>query len=259
MARPRRRTRPSVSLFPFLSVLACVMGTLILLITASATSQIAAGGVDIERYEHLEQEIAESRRQLATLRDLEREVADVQGQLEKARARAEALEAERESAGDVLARTRPLRASLDEAEQQVTALEAKLAPLQRQGAAKRGELAERRRQLANAPIRIRSAGSGTGLTPQFVECRSDGIVMYESPDWQARPLPLHLVPRSGEYLRFLQRVGFDRGRSVVFLVRPGGIDAYREADAVARRQGLRRGAMPITRAGEIDFSVVDEG
>ena len=65
MARPRRRTRPSVTLFPFLSILACVMGTLILVITASATSQVASGGIDLERSEQLEAQIDADRRRLA--------------------------------------------------------------------------------------------------------------------------------------------------------------------------------------------------
>ena len=67
MARPRKRRRPQVSLFPFLSVLACVIGALTLLIAATAVGRVASDAVDLELYERLEREIAQGRRRLAEL------------------------------------------------------------------------------------------------------------------------------------------------------------------------------------------------
>ena len=58
MARPRRRSRTTPSLFPFLSVIACIIGALTLILAASAVGQMATGTIDLERYERLEEEIA---------------------------------------------------------------------------------------------------------------------------------------------------------------------------------------------------------
>jgi len=256
VARPRRRWRPEVSLFPFLSVLACTIGTLTLIITATATSQVAAGGVDIELYERLEQEIAEGRLQLAEIEGLEREVLGLEENLREVRERAQALAAQKASLGDRVAPDAPVEGALRKAESRIEALEGDLDPVREQGRKLRAQLDERRRQLANAPIRIRPSGSGYGLVPQFIECRKEGVVLYEAPDWKGRRVPTYLVSTSPEVTRFLQRVRFHDAGTVIFLVRAGGVAAHRAASARADRLGIRSGSMPIVGDGPFDFSAV---
>ncbi|MGH0033099.1 MAG: hypothetical protein ACQGVC_25190 [Myxococcota bacterium] len=254
MARPRRRTRPSVSLFPFLSILACVIGTLILVITASATSQVASGGIDLESYERLEAEIVEGRRRLAELQGLSTELDDLARSLAAERERRDALARERDALAGALARNVPDREALADDEARVAALERELAPLQRTNGEKREELARRRALQAEAPIRIQPSGSGLGLDPHFVECRSEGIVLYVGETREARPIPTHLVRASPEYARFLREVLFRSNASVIFLIREGGVESYRRARPVADRHRVRSGEMPIVGEGPLDFS-----
>lgn len=257
MARARRRKRTEISLFPFLSVLACTIGTLTLIITATATSQVAAGGIDIERYEQLEREIAEGRLELAAIEDLQQDLSELDSSLAGARERTAALTSQRAALGDPLAADAPQVQALRDTASRIEGLEAELATLQKQAAKQRGELDERRRKLANAPIRIRPSGSGWGLVPQFIECDETGIVLYEAPDWKGRRIPTYLVSTSPELTRFLQRVKFDDAGTVIFLIRPGGVAAHDAASARASRLGVRGGRMPVDADGPLDFSAVE--
>jgi hypothetical protein len=257
MARPRRRSRTSVSLFPFLSVLACVIGTLVLLITATATSQVAAGGIDIERYDHLEQEIEEGRRRLAELSGLSEELAELEASLRSSRERAAALEAERAATRDALARHLPLRESLREARATTRGLEAEREVLANARREREQALEERRRVLSEARIRIQPAGSGYGLDPRFVECRPEGIVYYEGLERRPVPVPTHEIAASPGYRRFLRAAVFDSNATVTFLIRSGGVDACEWARSVARQHRLRHGEVPLVGDGALDFSAVD--
>jgi predicted RNase H-like nuclease (RuvC/YqgF family) len=257
VARARRRRRTEVSLFPFLSVLACTIGALTLIITATATSQVAAGGIDIERYERLEREIAAGRLELAALELLEREQAELAARLDEAGRRADALAGERAALGEPLAPDDPLSRSLRDGTSRVEALERELAERKQRSARLRGEVDARRKRLANAPIRIRPSGSGFGLAPRFIECRRDGIVLFESPDWKGRRIPTVLAATSPELTRFLQRAKFQEAGTVIFLVREGGVTAHDVAAARASRLGVRSGRMPVAGDGPLDFSAVD--
>jgi hypothetical protein len=256
LARARRRQRTEVSLFPFLSVLACTIGALTLIITATATSQVAAGGIDIERYERLEQEIATGRLELAALDVLADDVAGLETELDDARRRAEALADEREALGEPMAADDPLRRVLRDEATRVESLEQERAALEARAARARGEIDERRQQLANAPIRIRPSGSGFGLVPRFIECRADEIVLYEAPGWKGRRVPTVLAATSPELTRFLQRAKFQQAGTVIFLVREGGVRGHDIANARAGRLRVRTGSMPVAGDGPLDFSAV---
>jgi Skp family chaperone for outer membrane proteins len=257
MARPRRRNRTSVSLFPFLSVLACVIGTLVLLITASATSQVAAGGIDFERYEHLEQQIEENRRRLAELSGLAEELLQLESSLADARRRSETLERESAAVQQALARHAPLRETLRQDQLELRGLEAERLVLARAREAREKELAERKRVLSDAKIRLEPTGSGYGLDPRFVECRPEGIVYYEGLERRPVPVATHQIAASASYRRFLRAAVFQTNTTVIFLIRRGGVDACEWARGVARQHRLRNGEVPLVGDGPIDFSAVD--
>lgn len=256
MPRPRRRKRFAVSLFPFLSVLACVIGVLTLLITATAVGEIGGGAVDLETYERLEDEIASGRRRLAELRALSDEVTSLGVDLSEARATSERLRAEREALGDVAVASAPLRAELRDGEERVAGLEAELARVKASRAEAEERLAERRRALASAPLRLRASGSGTGIEPYFAECRRDGVVLYEGVERR----PLHVsspnIEKSLDVRAFFRRVRAHSTASAILLVRPSGVSACRALQHQAVLHNARSGSMPIPEDGELDFSAV---
>jgi chromosome segregation ATPase len=98
MARTNRKSSPSITLFPFLSILACVMGTLTLIIYGVALGQTPdpnGSGASPEDYqqvsariaeitaeiEHLEAMIAAALEREKKVSDLKNEVARVQSML----------------------------------------------------------------------------------------------------------------------------------------------------------------------------------
>lgn len=259
MGRPRRRTRPSVTLFPFLSILACVMGTLILVITASATSQVASGGIDLERFEQLEAQIDADRRRLAELSALQEELAALAAGLERESAREQTLGAELHTRRDALAGDRPRRDALRADEARVAGLEGELVPLRAENARLREALERRGRARGAGRIRIRPSGSGLGLEPHFVECRPEGIVLYEGLDRTRREIPAHRVASSPAYARFLRETLFRSNASVIFLIREGGVGTCDEARPLAQRHRVRFGEIPLVGSGELDFGGLRDG
>jgi hypothetical protein len=254
VARPRKRRRPQVSLFPFLSVLACVIGALTLLIAASAVGRVASDTVDLELYERLERQIAQGRRQLAELSALAEEVATLGEEIAAARREGGRLAGDAEQARAALERNAPLRQKLAREEDRRRALEREAAALDERLSERREALARRQAELAKAPILIQPSGSGYGLEPHFAECRREGLVLYEGLERHKTHVPLHRIGTSAEYRRFLRGVRLREGATVVFLVRPGGVPACRQASIQAA--AVRHGQIPLTGDGELDFSLL---
>jgi hypothetical protein len=257
VARPRRRDRTVVSLFPFLSVLACVIGVLTLMITATAIGQIvAADAIDLERYERLEGEIVEGRRQLAGLTALEEEVGDLEKMVAAARSDEEQLEANGARVRDALERSAPLREELSAKEERIAALESELSSVAAAAGSRRAELDEQAKKRAAVPILIKPSGTGYGLEPHFAECTEDGLIVYEGPERRPVHVYAHRIARSAEYRRFLRRVRMRTGSTVIFLIRPGGVPVYDRASQEATRGGVRHGKIAIHGDGKLDFSAM---
>jgi len=259
VARPRRRTRPTLSLFPFLSVLACIIGTLTLLITATAIGEMAGETLDVERYEALEREIEDGRRRLAALRALREEVGELEAGVAEARETRAALEAELARREDAVAAAAPLREQLARARERQSTLEAELAQVEAEQEGLEARLQERREALARAPILIEPSGSGTGLEPHFAECRDDRVVFYEGAELRPAPVPSSRLDTSPDARRFLRRVRIGRDATAILLVRPGGIAACRALERQAALLGVRHGRLPLPADGELDFSRMREG
>lgn len=259
MPRPRRRNRAVVSLFPFLSVLACIIGVLTLLITATAVGEIGGGALDLETYEKLEAEIEAGRRRLAALQALEAEVTDLEASVAAERETEARLRAELATIGDVLAASAPLREDLRASEERVAALQAELDALDAKRDGLEEELRRRRAALASAPLRLTPSGSGTGIEPYFAECREDGVVLYEGPDRQPLRVATDRIERSLDVRSFLRRVRARSGASAILLLRPSGVRACRALEIEAARHHARNGTMPIPEDGELDFSAVGGG
>lgn len=259
MARTRKRSGNVVSLFPFLSVLACIIGTLTLLITATAIGEIGPEAIDLDAYDALEREIAEGHQRLTALRALEQEVASAEAAVVQEQQARDELAEKRARYGAVSAESAPLRSDLEATNQRVDGLEAELASLDAERDALAKRISERRTSLASAPIGIEPSGSGTGLEPHFAECRGDGVVLYEGPDRHPIRVPASSIEHSLDVRAFLADVRAARGASAILLVRPSGVGTCRALAIEAARQDARNGLMPIPENGELDFSAVTAG
>jgi hypothetical protein len=259
MRSARRRPPLSISLFPFLSILSCVIGTLTLL-TAGMTA-----GNEGERME-VQKKVLEMR---ATRDAIRKELDLTQRRLQEATALATGFrEAEAELArlrketadhGVRLARRRELLARLAKTEARRRHLEEQLGKERATQARLRERLEGKKQELASVrrTFRIQPCGSGTGLVPSFALCTGSGLVLH--PD---RPKSGQLVvspdgiAKSRELTEFLAEVKNRKRGTAIFLVQKGGVLVSDEAIAVATRMKVAKGLLAVPTARELDFSLL---
>ncbi len=250
--RLRRQSTVSVSMFPFLVVLICTMGSLILLLV------IIARQSRLQAAQHAATANAEIRRDLED----EREWAQVEiTEYEYARQKTEKQLAEaRLALGHVEDHARRLRQELARLEatwkelQGVQAdsagrreqLEAELSRLRMEIAEKEREVAEARRAAARCASYAVVPYEGPNATrrrPIYIECRADAVVLqpegivlgesdFDGPLGPGNPLDVALRAIR-EYLLRQQQLDPENGGEPypLLLVRPDGIAAYYAARA----------------------------
>lgn len=258
MAERRRRAELPGTLFPFLSVLACVIGTLTLLISTVAISSVGTGLLDIARLEALREDRATAEAELASLEE----------SAVKARVALAAMSAQRSE----LAKLGVLELPTAAERERIARLRIEAERLRRDIVAARSERARLSTSLARAkvefearddskdlrPIQLRPSGSGRDLRPFFIECGSNGLVLHRRDE--ALPLSMERGEGIGDppYVVFLRRVRATPGASVVFMLRPDAVALCLRAEQVAESVGIRQGRLPLPGQGEIDFSLVEE-
>jgi hypothetical protein len=250
------RDKP-IELFPFLAILACIIGVLTLLIAGLSMGALEidmsgtefarleqATAADLAEVEKLESAQQGSRILAARIRhartELERRAA-TSAELEKLETERQALQARWERA----------KAKRDELQEAIRLLEDRVAKLQT-------EIAERGGQGGpGRPVKLRGPKPRPGrgrFTPRFVECKPGMVVLdADRPTESRRVLPVGGLPESEVWAGFL--AGVERsGGIVVLLVREGSVDTYDLASALCRVARVRCGKLAIPGPGAIDFS-----
>jgi seryl-tRNA synthetase len=254
----------SVSLFPFLDIMACLIGILVLLITAVTLAQIAVEEEDtadaqaasraaarVKQYRTVSRELEADEKEEQRLEQLIVAAEAIREQLEEVTAEIEKLEA------DKLRYANPeQQAEAQRLQEQIQEAQTELKQLEQQ----RDELREQMAARANPPeaeVRILPSGSGLRLRPTFVECAGGSVVLHD------RPVPLRLPLRglanSEPFLQLLERVREQENGTVVFLVRPDGAATYNTARNVARRNYVRNGKLAVAGQGKLDLSLFQQG
>lgn len=251
MSRRANRAQPTVALFPFLAVLLCTMGSLILLlllIARQARSQ------------------AEAEQAAATVKG---DAAAVEEQREVLQWRVDQLSASRDKTAGDLAEARALLSHLEDhiirMRQQIVDAETALRLLDSQKSLDEGarvrlktDLADLRRRVAEAEAKLKEAEKagkrpqafaivpfdgegGTRRRPIYIECRADtiivqpeGIVLKEE-DFGGALLPANplasAVRAASEYIARTSKLQTGEEPYPLLLVRPSGIPAYYAARA----------------------------
>jgi hypothetical protein len=281
-SRKRFRAAPSaaasIQLFPFLAVLLCTMGALILLLvifTRQARLQAAAQAATAVKEHHedlhneaemiawrieqlklarekTERQLAESRLLLGHLEDHSRRLREQLSGLQAA-----ARELENQAATGEQEREE-LAAELTAARASLAAAERQLADAQR--------AASQRRSYAIVPYR---GPHGTLRRPIYVECRADAVVIqpegiellaadFEGPLGPSNPLAAALRA-AREYLVRRGTVDPTQGGEPypLLLVRPEGITAYYAARAALKSWGSEFGYELVDADWELAFPPPD--
>ncbi len=245
MAR-RRKAKLEVSLFPFLSVLVCIIGTLsLIIISASLGSSVEDEDADAPPV------ISPPQVELAE-KEAERDIAKAQCDVNKAlldRLLAElrritTLQADiriaSNKANDLKLRKDKLEAGLPEILERVLAAARKLRDL-------RAETTRLRRKIF-VPAAVRGK---TRQNPIFVDCRKEGILILPN----GKRVPTKDIEDSAVVSRLLSKIKTSGTWCLFMLVRRDGIKAFDELYYEVRKAGIPYGFHPV--CSDDDFDVSD--
>ena len=264
MTRRRRKSEVTISLFPFLSVLACVIGTLTLMIAALAISQMASAMRPPE-FDPLAEEFATPtptslddwvRRLTELSEQMGAAIADrdrlkmLQQKLAKHGISRDLSDAELERA----VRVREEKQALEKRSRRITRQTKELG--------KAIEILEDEIEASSelpddAPVALLPSGSRAPLTPYFIECRKGGVRLRgRNGTWSPELYLTDLVDK-GRIRVYLERVRLTRSGTAIFLLRPDGVETYQRAEEIAKGALVRYGKLPIPGNGEIDFRLIE--
>jgi hypothetical protein len=277
MAKPTKEAGEAISLFPFLSILTCVIGTLMLLITAIAMARMV-GPSAAQGQEKTDPTVARALRinqlngRLALQRDhlsrleleiAERDAAAKSAAAELERARAKAAAKKREPSAEELkiqagqAALAKLAGDAQQATGQVRELQAEIERTRQALEQLHEQLKKEGRLPEEREVKVQPSGSGTNLVASFVECTATGIVIHEGKDpARIRTADLKSSP---EFSRLLERIHDKPEGIVIFLIRSDGLECYQAAQAIAQGNYVRNGKLPIVGQGRIDLSLMRGG
>ncbi len=260
---PRRRffDDEDVSLFPFLSVIACLIGVLTMMISTMALAQMDGEEIAvIEAWEKLQQQIDRTDSEIDRVSE---RLAEFQGPdgislqetLQRQREELAALEAEQKQLQAQLQELQNVRIVIPEIDpsrrETVASLQAELDALQQELAQMEREL-EQRLQAAETTVSVLPAGSGVHLKPHFVECAKGAIVLHtQNPPKLIRAAEM---VTDADFLNVLNTVAAGPEDMLVFLIRPDGLPVYRAAKTLCDELGIRSGRLPVPGDGRIDLT-----
>jgi hypothetical protein len=263
MARHRRR-QLNPDLFPFLSVVVCVIGVLAFLIAVlvavgaelQAREPLAASEPDpessrtaavMERESALSKEIAIISEAVSRARAADQAFDALVSEIEQLRTKAEAAaQGGTDSGGlaDLVVRRRGLEADVDISRNELSAL-------RRTIDATPAPPAPSPAQQPAVQI-VFPATSRSGLLPIFVECAATGVTVYPEREF----IPSEQIESGDLFRALLTRVKQDPKCTLAFMVRPDGVKIFDKARSTARAASVRYGYVPAPGSGKITF---DEG
>ena len=266
----QKQEEGGISLFPFMSILVCLIGGLTLMISILTIGQMnkEQSQEEIDRYheytklkadaEHDAAELEKLRKMIAQaekLREQTRQALQEAALLEK-KQKEEAKKSGAHEFREVLAESNRLR-------QRITEIEPEPAKLQKAIEELNKEIKKRKAGPEEAIVQIRPGGSGVDIAPTFVECTSSGVVVHEGKEPQ-RIRADDLTKEDGDFRKLLDRVAGTPKGQVIFLLRPDAVGTYYRAREVARTHYgpngyCKNGKLPVPTQGNIDLSVFRRG
>ena len=158
MARAKSSAVPSVSLFPFLSILACLSGALVVMICVLSIVQVTTSGSAAAKTNPLAAEMKELQKQLAEFRSITDQMTTIE-QAEKQMVLLQELVKDAETTDAVRAR---LEAEIKNMQVVIANLQTQKPQLQKEIAKLKEDLAERRIDPSQIKPALRVQGGGSG-------------------------------------------------------------------------------------------------
>ena len=259
MPRRPRTNDDDISLFPFLSIIACVIGVLTMMIATLALAQTDTP--DVAQIENFEQDQKSLERTKARIEEIKLEISDSlklrdqqkrnttnKAEITKMITELQAIEkelAEQKRIQIVIPKVNPNdRETANEMQRQHEQIQAEIAQLEK-------DLQERKAK-SEANVTVLPQGSGLNFNPHFVECAADSFVMHT----QTPPKRIRTAnsAKAKEFIDLMQLAANGKNDSIVFLVRSDGLGTFRTLKKMCDQRNIRNGKLPVVGQGRIDLS-----
>jgi hypothetical protein len=273
MARRTSQDDDDISLFPFLSIIASVIGVLTMMIASltlaqTRTTDVAADLEKIEEFEQAKKEIdaaeeriEELRQEISVSKSTALEAREDKQTLVLTLKELEELIRELEQIDKELAEQKKVEIVIPELNakdrEKVADLQAQLMSVQEDIAQLERELKERKDAPTEGNVTVLPQGSGMNFTPHFVECADGSIVMHNlDPVKRIRQAS---IVKDEDFLALLTLVANGKDDSITFLVRSDGVRSYRACRKLCDDRDIRNGKIPVVGQGRIDLSAFTKG
>jgi len=271
MVKPKRRRTEAISLFPFLSILACVIGVLTLIITAMALGQLQeqpASSDDYkldEEYQKLEGEIEVDEQELERIKKAIADAEKMSANLAAARQEMEQLQADQLARSNVEQTRDELILEVERFRQQAAEIERQLAERTSKLEVFREELKLRKAPPKAAQVVVRQndrppESDAPNLKYTVVECRNDRVVIYGGEEPTEVPRG-ELGKRDQAFFQVVERVAAaqDEGACLLLLVRDDSHATFTDARRIARSRRCLTSKLPLPGQGDLDLSGIGSG
>lgn len=254
MARGKTSAIPTVSLFPFLSILACLSGALVVMICVLAIVQVTNSGSAAVKTNPLAAEMQQVQKQINEFRTL----TDQMTTIEQAEKRLILLQDLAQNADSTDALRARLEAEIKNMQVVIANLQNEKPRLSKEIVRLKEDLAERRIDPAQIKPALRVQGGGTGFAVGrrlfVVEANSDSVVVHRSKEDRFR-VAAPTIAADKDYNNFLAEVAGNTNHLVLFLVRVDGWNSYQRGAGWAEQQfNIVHSKMPIPGQGKVDLS-----
>lgn len=275
MAQRRESSGEEVSLFPFLSILACLIGALVLIIVVLVIAQAgkAEGRTPDEirmaqDFQKMKKEIEERKKLDVVLKEKLAELEKLQKDVEEREQRYVKLRKILDSSKEVKEQNKEISEKL---KKELDDLLTEVDGIQRQQELTKEEIEKlkeeiKKRQISPdkkvPPVVVQPSGSGMSDTTKvyFVECSSGSLKVLGAWGEDYRlSAQASTVVADVAYNHFLSEVAKNKDSLILFLIRDDGQSAYNTGAGRAESSyGIRTGKLPIPGRGQLDLAMFEK-
>lgn len=268
MAKRARASGGSVNLFPFLSILICIIGCLTLIIVVINLIGMNKGegrtSEEVERareYVVLEREKEEKLKELDRLRQLienliqqNRDVILAKDKLISLKQMLENQETVDKSREELIAKFNLLKTTNNKLVEDEKFLQEEIKK-------KEAELAKRATPPEAAALQVRPSGSSSSPRPSFVEISDRGVYIHRSLTQEPVSIPVASLNQSEDFINLLKLIASQPYNRLIFLVRgtPGAVKTLNEASQMVANYNRTNGTeiipgrLPLPGEGKVDL------
>jgi replicative DNA helicase len=260
MGRRRRDDDDRVSLFPFLSIVICVIGILVVMLTSEAISKVGSSPdpekVELtKQYQELQRKLTAAREEIDLLNE-ESAGRAMEAIVTREKAKEDNLKLSAEKRQELLTedqrRTAELLAEIERLKKRIEDL-AKEQESRKQLESELLSEVDQRQSPKPAALVVRPSGSGGGgkVRPYFVECTDTSLIIHEGEP--SAPIRMEDAQNDPGLSEIVEKIKASENAMMVFLVRENAVGTYQAAKQIMVDAGCKNSKIPLLGLGKVDL------